>query len=86
MVDMAKRSSPEVPEGPPADHKRDVRLVAAGVSAVLLVWFALANRRDVSIDFWVAHRSSPLVVVIAISGLLGALVALAARRRKPPRE
>jgi uncharacterized integral membrane protein len=83
---VANQSSPEESEGQPVDRKRDVRLVAAGVSAVLLVWFALGNRREVSIDFWVAHRSAPLVVVIVISGLLGALVALMARRRRSPRE
>jgi uncharacterized integral membrane protein len=83
---VAKRSNPEESEGQPVDRKRDTQLVAAGVSAVLLVWFALANRRQVSIDFWVAHRSAPLVVVIAISGLLGALVAILVRRRKAPRE
>jgi uncharacterized integral membrane protein len=83
---VAKRSNLEESEGQPVDRKRDVRLIAAGVSGVLLVWFALANRRAVSIDFWVAHRSAPLVVVIAISGLLGALVALMARRRRNPRD
>jgi uncharacterized integral membrane protein len=59
-----------------------MRLVAMGVIAVLLVWFALANLSSVKIDFWVYHATAPLIVVIAISGLLGAGVALLAVRHR----
>jgi uncharacterized integral membrane protein len=83
---VAKQSSPVKAEGQPVDRRRDLWLVAAGVAGVLLVWFALGNLRDVSIDFWVTRRSSPLILVIAISGLLGALMATLALRRKGPRK
>ena len=72
----------------PRDRKRDARLVLSGVAAVLLVWFALANLQDVTIHFWVTTTRSPLIVVIVISGVLGAAVALAlsrmSRRRRQP--
>jgi len=55
-------------------------MVLIGVAAVLLVWFALANFQDVTIDFWVTHAHAPLVVVIAIAGVLGAAVAVGVRR------
>jgi uncharacterized integral membrane protein len=64
------------------DRRHQATLVAVGVAVVLLVWFALANLRDVRIDFWVFNRQAPLILVIVISGLLGALItALIMRRR-----
>jgi uncharacterized integral membrane protein len=72
----------------PRDRKRDTRLVLMGVAAVLLVWFALANLNSVQIHFWVySTKHTPLIVVIIISGLLGAALALlATRRRRKPSE
>jgi uncharacterized integral membrane protein len=64
------------------DRRRTVTLVGVAVAVVLLAWFALANLRDVRIDFWVFNRQAPLILVIVISGLLGALItALVMRRR-----
>ena len=34
------------------------------------------------IDFWVFHRQAPLILVIVISGLLGALITFLIMRRK----
>ncbi|MGH8988181.1 MAG: LapA family protein [Acidimicrobiales bacterium] len=51
---------------------RPGRLVLLGVSVVVLVWFAVANLQDVRIRFWVSTSSAPLIVVIVISGFLGA--------------
>ena len=58
------------------------RLVGILVAGVLLGWFALANIGKVRIDFWVFHRQAPLIVVILISGLLGALITFLVMRRK----
>lgn len=69
---------------------RDLRLVATGVALALLLWFAFANLQLVRIHFWVASTSAPLVVVVAVSGFLGAMVsslwswALRRRRRGGP--
>jgi uncharacterized integral membrane protein len=68
------------------DRRRQVRLIAIAVVVILLGWFAVANTRKVQIDFWVFHRQAPLILVILISGLLGALIALLIMRRKPKAE
>jgi uncharacterized integral membrane protein len=58
------------------------RLVGVLVLGILLGWFALANIRNVQIDFWVFHRQAPLIIVILISGLLGALITFLVMRHK----
>jgi len=65
------------------DRRRQVRLIAIVAVVIVLGWFAVANTRRVQIDFWVFHRQAPLILVIVISGLLGALIALLIMRRKP---
>jgi uncharacterized integral membrane protein len=65
------------------DRRRQATLIGVAVAVVLLVWFALSNLRDVRIDFWVFNRQAPLILVIVISGLLGALITALAMRRKP---
>lgn len=64
------------------DSRSRFRLVAVLVVGILLGWFALANFRSVQIDFWVFHRQAPLILVIVISGLLGALITYLLMRRK----
>jgi uncharacterized integral membrane protein len=49
-------------------------MVAMGVAAVLLVWFALDNLQTVEIHFWVHTTKAPLLVVVAIALALGAAV------------
>jgi uncharacterized integral membrane protein len=66
-----------------ADRGHQARLVGVAVAVVLLAWFALANLRKVQIDFWVFHRQAPLILVIVISGLLGALITALVMRRRP---
>jgi uncharacterized integral membrane protein len=70
-------------DGKPMDRRHQFRLVGILALGVLLGWFALANIGRVRIDFWVFHRQAPLIVVILISGLLGALIAALIMRRKP---
>ncbi len=70
-----------------ATRRRSIAGTSSGWSAsrcvgILLGWFALANIRKVQIDFWVFHRQAPLIVVILISGLLGALITFLIMRRK----
>jgi len=68
------------------DRRQQVRLIVVIVAGVLLVWFALANTRRVRIDFWVFNKQAPLILVILIAGLLGALIAALIMRRKPKAE
>lgn len=76
------------PPRPARSRGRDARLVLTGVCTVLLVWFALANLHEVTIRFWLVTARSSLIVVIAISVLLGAsaaaLLGRATRRRRRP--
>jgi uncharacterized integral membrane protein len=65
------------------DRRHQATLVAIAVAVILLGWFAVANLKSVRIDFWVFHRDAPLIVVIVISGLLGALITALIMRRKP---
>ena len=69
-----------------ADRRHQAALVGVLVAGILLGWFALANLRDVRIDFWVFNRQAPLIVVIVISGLLGAFITALVLRRKPKGE
>jgi len=64
------------------DRRRDALLVVIGVTAVLLVWFALANLQDVEIHFWVYSTHASLVTVVAVSGLLGAFIGIMVSRRR----
>jgi uncharacterized integral membrane protein len=72
--------------GKKVDRRHQVALVGVAVAGILLGWFALANFGKVRIDFWIFHRQAPLIVVIVISGLLGALIAVLIMRRKPKAE
>ncbi|HXA73249.1 MAG TPA: LapA family protein [Acidimicrobiales bacterium] len=64
------------------DRRHQATLIGVAIAGALLGWFALANLRDVRIDFWFYNRQAPLILVILISGLLGALItALVLRRR-----
>jgi uncharacterized integral membrane protein len=81
---MPKRSN-QVEQGgdKEIDRRRQVALVGVAVAVILLVWFALGNIHDVSIEFWVYDRKAPLIIVILISGLLGALITALVMRRRP---
>jgi uncharacterized integral membrane protein len=72
--------------GKPANRRHQAGIVGILVAGILLGWFALANTRRVQIDFWVFHRQAPLIIVILISGLLGALITFLIMRRKPKAE
>jgi uncharacterized integral membrane protein len=80
------RSAEPSGSGGKVDRRHQARLVGILAVGILLGWFALANIRRVQIDFWVFHRQAPLIVVILISGLLGALITYLVMRRKPRSE
>jgi uncharacterized integral membrane protein len=69
----------------PASRRQQARLVLLGVAGVAQAWFAVGNLGSVSIDFWVRHSRQPLILVILISGLLGALIAAMALRHRAPK-
>ena len=58
------------------------KTVAAVAVAFLLIAFGVSNDDRVAIDYLVLTRDSPLILVIGVSALLGAIIgALIVRRR-----
>jgi uncharacterized integral membrane protein len=66
--------TPPAEEHPRHSRARDARLILTGIALALLVWFAVVNLQQVQIRFWVRTAAAPLIVVIIISGFLGAAV------------
>jgi uncharacterized integral membrane protein len=54
--------------------KDTVRLIAGAVLLVLLVLFVVANTDKTKIDFLVTDVDLPLILVLAVTAVLGALV------------
>src|SRR3954447_113688 len=58
------------------------KTIAAVAVAFLLIAFGVSNDNRVAVDYLVVTRESPLILVIAVSALLGAIIGrLAVRRR-----
>lgn len=73
-----------------SEHERPVRrqralaskTIAAVAVAFLLIAFGVSNDNRVAVDYLVITRQSPLILVIGVSALLGALIGgLIVRRR-----
>jgi hypothetical protein len=63
-------------DGPPKGAARiGARDVAAGVLAAAGVAFAVLNSTEVTVNWIVVETTTPLVIVILVSGLCGAGVA-----------
>jgi uncharacterized integral membrane protein len=60
----------------PPKRERDYisKTIAAIAVAILLIAFGLSNRDDVPIDWLVTTTKTPLIVVIIVSAVLGALL------------
>ena len=58
---------------PPHDDGRkvNVKLIVVGLFVALLVVFALLNTHEVGVDWLFDTVSAPMILVIAISALLG---------------
>ena len=85
MADVDPTRSP-VPgtQERPARKERALasKTIAAAAVAFLLIAFGVANDDRVPVDYLVATRDSPLILVIAVSAFLGAIIGgLIVRRR-----
>jgi uncharacterized integral membrane protein len=85
MADVDPTRSPV-----PGTHERPVRkeralaskTIAAVAVAFLLIAFGVSNDDRVPVDYLVLTRDSPLILVIGVSALLGAIIGgLVVRRR-----
>jgi uncharacterized integral membrane protein len=85
MSDPTERTPAKRPEDKP-DRTAGTRMAAAAVLGGIAAVFAVINLDDVEVDWLVGSWQTPLIVVIAISMLLGAaldrLVVHRARKRK----
>jgi len=85
MSDPADRTPAKRPGDKP-EKAANTRLVAAGILGVLAAVFAVINLDKVEVDWLVGSWQTPLIVVIAVSMLLGAgldrLLVRRARKRK----
>lgn len=68
-----------------AAKQRRRREVAAAVVGALLAAFALLNLGDVKVDWLITSAQTPLIVVIALSVLLGVVLDRLLIRRKKRR-
>jgi uncharacterized integral membrane protein len=89
MSDPTERTPAKRPEDKP-DKTAGGRVAAAAVLGGIATIFAVVNLDDVKVDWVVGSWQTPLIVVIAVSMLLGAgldrmLVHRARKRRRPAR-
>lgn len=59
-----------------------LRHLPAAVLVLILVAFAIDNRRDVTVGFVFADEKVPLVLVLLATAIVGALVGALLRRRR----
>jgi uncharacterized integral membrane protein len=73
------------PDPPPKERDLRSKTIAAVAVAVLLIAFGLSNRNDVPIDWLVGTTDTPLIIVIVVSAVLGAVIGGAAVRGRSKR-
>jgi uncharacterized integral membrane protein len=71
----------------PAPKERDLKskTIAAVAVAILLIAFGLSNRNDVAINWLVGTTDTPLIIVIVVSAVLGAILGAALVRGRTKR-
>jgi uncharacterized integral membrane protein len=79
---MSTQERPAKQERPPKERAYLSKTIAAVAVAILLIAFGLSNQNDVRIDWLVTTTQTPLIIVIVVSAVLGAILgALAVRGR-----
>jgi uncharacterized integral membrane protein len=62
------------PSRPARSRKETARLAVGALLLVLLVLFVVANTRKTKIDFLVADVELPLILVLAVTAVVGAAI------------
>ena len=66
--------------------KNQQRLIVGLVLSLVLIVFALLNGQVVAVNFFGAKVHWPLIVVIVVAVLIGALITLLTMRKNPPKD
>lgn len=82
-MEMSSGSGERAPA--PRSRKDTVRLVAALSVSALVALFAVLNLDEVEVNWIVGTATTPLIVVIAASVLIGAALGYLVSRRRTPR-
>jgi uncharacterized integral membrane protein len=81
---LAAESPPAV-DGPPTAERRSRRELARTASlvvlAILITLFAVFNIGEVKVDYIFGEGKAPLIIVIVVSALVGAVLTRFAERR-----
>ena len=82
MSEELPSSDPGRDTSPQRSRKEHARLVAVAAVSAVLALFAVLNLDQVEVNWIVGKFDTPLIVVVAVSVLIGAALGyLAARRR-----
>jgi uncharacterized integral membrane protein len=85
MADVDPTRSPPTTTRADGPARRQRGLVSKTIAAVavafLLIAFGVSNKTDVPVDYLVVTRESPLILVIGVSALLGAVIGALLMRR-----
>jgi uncharacterized integral membrane protein len=73
------------PDPPPKERDLKSKTIAAVAVAILLIAFGLSNRNDVAINWLVGTTDTPLIIVVVVSAVLGAILGGAAVRGRSRR-
>ena len=73
------------PDSPPKERDLKSKTIAAVAVAILLIAFGLSNRNDVAINWLVGTTDTPLIIVILVSAVLGAILGAAVVRGRSKR-
>ena len=85
MADVDPTRSPLSTTGSDRPVRKDrailPKTIAAVAVAFLLIAFGVSNETRVPVDYLVVTRNSPLILVIGVSALLGAIIGALLMRR-----
>ena len=71
---MADDEHEQQQPAPPPSRGISAKLVIAAIVGIVLLVFALLNTDDVKVDFIIDTYKAPLIVVILVAAVLGAII------------
>ena len=72
-------------ERTPRSRRERARTVAIAILAIGITLFAAKNTAEIKVDWVVGSGRAPVIIVIIVSGLIGAVISYFADRRGPKR-